>query len=131
MLLRSTLRRNVRRIIRVLHRAPTRAVVSTTTSLSHLRRQAESAFNLLREKPLPKDFDALFLDQLKLRLLEFILQPSPSPAMLLKYFELWAKYLAKAAIPGSPHASLPVFPDPNAGIKPETLAYIEEKLKLM
>ena len=33
--------------------------------------------------------------------------------------------------PGSPPASLPVFPDPNAGIKPETLAYIEQQLKLM
>ncbi len=131
MLLRSTIRRHVRRIIRVIRRTAASTAQSSITKLVTLRERAESALNLLRAKPLPQDFNALFLDHLKLRLLEFILQPSPSPAMLLKYFELWAKYLAKAATPGSPPAPLPVFPDPNAGIKPETLAYIEKTLKLM
>ncbi len=130
-MLRSTIRRHVRRIVRVIRRTAASTVQSSITKLVALRDRAESALNLLRAKPLPWDFNTLFLDHLKLRLLEFILQPSPSPTMLLKYFELWAKYLAKAASHGASPSSLPVFPDPNAGIRPETLAYIEEKLKLM
>ncbi|MEI7732079.1 MAG: hypothetical protein WCO56_21070 [Verrucomicrobiota bacterium] len=130
-MLRSTIRRHVRRIIRAIRRTAASTAQSSITKLVTLRERAESALNLLRAKPLPQDFNTLFLDHLKLRLLEFILQPFPSPAMLLKYFELWAKYLAKAANPGAAPSSLPVFPDPNAGIKPETLAYIEQQLKLM
>ncbi|MEI7733483.1 MAG: hypothetical protein WCO56_28185 [Verrucomicrobiota bacterium] len=130
-MLRSTIRRNVRRIIRVLHRTAACTAQSSITKLVALRDRAESALNLLRAKPLPQDFNALFLDHLKLRLLDFILQPSPSPTMLLKYFELWVKYLAKAAIPDATVAQRPVFPDPNAGIRPETLTYIEQQLKLM
>ncbi|MEI7729760.1 MAG: hypothetical protein WCO56_09305 [Verrucomicrobiota bacterium] len=127
--IRSTIRRHVRRIVRVLHRTAASTAQSSITKLVTLRDRAESALNLLRAKPLPEDFNTLFLDHLKLRLLEFILQPSPSPAMLLKYFELWAKYLAKTS--GSDaKPPLPLHRG-EAGIRPETFAYIEKELKLM
>ncbi|MEI7728384.1 MAG: hypothetical protein WCO56_02385 [Verrucomicrobiota bacterium] len=129
MLLRTTIRRHVRRIIRVLRRTAASTAHSSITKLVTLRERAESALNLLRAKPLPGDFNTLFLDHLKLRLLEFILQPSPSPTMLLKYFELWTKYLAKASHPDA-SPSLPPHRG-EAGIRPETLAYIEKELKLM
>ncbi len=131
MLLRTTIRRNLRCLTRVIRRGSAQSIFSPVTKLANLRQQAESTLNLLRAKPLPQDFNALFLDHLKLRLMEFILQPSPSPAMLLKYFEIWAKYLAKTAVPDSAPNSLPTLPAPNVGIKPETMAFIEQQLKLM
>ncbi|MEI7733531.1 MAG: hypothetical protein WCO56_28435 [Verrucomicrobiota bacterium] len=128
-MLRSTIRRHVRRIVRVLHRTTASTAHSSLTRLATLRDRAESTLNLLRAKPLPQDFDTLFLDHLKLRLLDLIMQPSPSPTVMMRYFELWTKYLAKTS-----NADVrPPLPKHNseAGIRPETFAYIEEKLKLM
>ncbi|MEI7729187.1 MAG: hypothetical protein WCO56_06430 [Verrucomicrobiota bacterium] len=98
-----------------------------------LDRRARTAHTakLLAAQPLPDGFDAALFDQLKQRLLELALNPVLKPADILALMTLWLKYRDQELDRQKLEREEPGSPKGEAGIRPETMAYIEEKLKLM